>query len=158
MLSYGKGRVSIVEKYGKVMWCKSENHVPNVTIFSRTSRTRRRQATDCKSQVPEHQEIRCEQFVRPISQARRIQAWHRVTDCISLCVLQAHEDCPSPVLKPPGSTTRQYLLLATITADHTVLNEMNDSRLQRRYAVVVLDLDSCWNQRYPSKRKLLRKR
>ena len=35
------------------------------------------------SQVPEHQETDREKFLNPMSQARRIQVRHLVTDCIS---------------------------------------------------------------------------
>ena len=45
---------------------------------------RKRGATDCESQVPNHQETSRETFFNPMSQARRTQARHRATDCISL--------------------------------------------------------------------------
>ena len=42
---------------------------------------RRRRATYCESQVPEHQETSRAKFVCPMSQARRSQPRHGVTDC-----------------------------------------------------------------------------
>ena len=40
-----------------------------------------------------------------------------------------------------------------IAADHTVLNEDHESRLQHRYAVVVQDFYSYWIQIYPTRNK-----
>ena len=44
---------------------------------------RRRRATDCKSQVPDHLENRSREVFQSDDQAKRIQARHRVTVCFS---------------------------------------------------------------------------
>ena len=68
-------------KDGKVMRCKPENLVPLVVknlVYTMT--LRRRRATDCKFQVPDHQQIGWEKFLNLVSQARRTQvSMHRET-------------------------------------------------------------------------------
>ena len=44
---------------------------------------RRRRATDCKFQVPDHPQTRRDKLYNTMSQARRIHARHRATDCKS---------------------------------------------------------------------------
>ena len=66
--------------------CKSEDHERIVAVSKSLvcpMTFRRRRATDCKLQVPDHQQTGREKFVNPVLQARRTQARCRATDCIS---------------------------------------------------------------------------
>ena len=67
-------------KMEKVTRCKSENHVP-IAAVSKEPRILDdpTKATDCESQVLEHQQIGREKFLDPMSQARRTQARRRAT-------------------------------------------------------------------------------
>ena len=52
-----------------------------------------------------------------------------------------------------GAVLRAENFVVLLTADHTVLSEGCESRINRRYALVVQDLATQWTQSYPCKTK-----
>ena len=74
-------------KDGNVIRCKPENLVPIVAVSKKNLENpmtfRRRWATDCNLQLPDHQKTGREKFFNPVSEARRTKVRHRATDCTS---------------------------------------------------------------------------
>ena len=76
--------------------------------------------------------------------------------------MQTHESYDSAMQKNPDDRADRVKIAERfgdmITADHKVLIEDHESRLQHRYAVVVQDLATQWFQSYPRRTKSAQKR